>query len=99
MTTMKKTCLLFKSKCEGMRGIDIHSHETRGRENYRTGRHRTVVNERLLSQAGVHLVNKLPNSIRSALMPKAFKLRLKQSLIANAFYSSDEFMAHNWETS
>ncbi len=29
-----ETCLLFKSKCDPIRGSDLHSYETRGRENY-----------------------------------------------------------------
>ncbi|KAG8252745.1 hypothetical protein J6590_050228 [Homalodisca vitripennis] len=32
-------------------GRDIHGYETRGRDNYPTGRHRTVVYEHLPSQA------------------------------------------------
>ncbi len=93
-----ETCLFFIGKCDLVRGIDIHSHETRGKENYRTARHRTVVHERLPSQAGVHFVNILPNSIKNAIMPKAFKTRLKTILITEAFYSIDEFMAYEWET-
>ncbi len=88
----------FKSKCNHIRGSDVHSYVTRGREDYRTGRHRTAVYEHLPSQAGVRFVNKLPNSIKNAPMPKAFKTRLKAALIQNAFYSIDEFMAYNWET-
>ncbi len=92
-----ETCTTFRLKCDLIRGSDIHTYETRGRENYRTGRHRTVVHERLPSQAGVQLVNRLPNSINSALEPKAYKTRLKTVLIAEAFYSTDEYMAHDWE--
>ncbi|KAG8292762.1 hypothetical protein J6590_031741, partial [Homalodisca vitripennis] len=77
---------------------DVHSYDTRGRNNYRTGRHRTVAYERLPSQAGVQFVNKLPNSIKNATMPKAFKTRLKTALISKAFYSTDEFMANDWGT-
>ena len=94
-----ESCLFFKSKGEPIRGTDVHSYETRDRESYRTGRHRTVAYERLPSQAGVRFVNKLPNSIKSAPMPQAFKTRLKRILMENAFYSIGEFMAHNWETS
>ncbi len=94
-----ETALFFKSKCNPIRGSDIHSYDTRGRDNYRSGRHRTVVFERLPSQAGARFVNKLPNSIKNAVMPKAFKSRLKTALISEAFYSTDEFMAHIWETS
>ncbi len=93
-----ETSLYFKSKCTPIRGSDIHFYETRGRDNYRTGRHRTVVSERLPSQSGVLFLNKLPNSIKNATMPKAFKTRLKAVLISNSFYSVDEFMAHSWET-
>ncbi|KAG8280739.1 hypothetical protein J6590_074526 [Homalodisca vitripennis] len=53
-------CML---KCTLTNGRDVHSYETRGRENYRTRRHRTVAHERLHSQAGVHLINILSNGI------------------------------------
>ncbi|KAG8294549.1 hypothetical protein J6590_088087 [Homalodisca vitripennis] len=83
------------SKCTLTRGRAIHGYETRGRDNYRTGRHRTLVYEHLPSQAGVHFINSLPNSITNA---KASKARLKRFLVSNAFYSIDEFLAFNWET-
>ncbi|KAG8270600.1 hypothetical protein J6590_082095 [Homalodisca vitripennis] len=51
------------------------------------------------SQLGVRIVNNLPNSIKCVPMLKAFKARPKTTLISHAFYSIDEFMAHNWETS
>ncbi|KAG8265399.1 hypothetical protein J6590_095575 [Homalodisca vitripennis] len=91
------TFIFFRSKCDHIRGSEIHSYETRGREDYRTGRHRTVVHKRLPSQVGVHLVNRLPNSIKSVPMLKAFKASLKKILIAEAFYNTDEFMTHDWE--
>ncbi|KAG8287031.1 hypothetical protein J6590_047008 [Homalodisca vitripennis] len=78
-------------------GQDIHMYETRGRANYRTGRHRTVVYERLPSQAGVQFLNRLPNSIKDAPTPKAFKTRLKRFLVSQAFYNAGEFLAFNWE--
>ncbi|KAG8337825.1 hypothetical protein J6590_015496 [Homalodisca vitripennis] len=80
------------------RGRDIHMYETRGRENYRTGRHRTVVCERLPSQAGVNFLNRLPNSIKTTPTPKAFKARLKRLLVSHAFYNADEFFEFDWET-
>ncbi|KAG8267055.1 hypothetical protein J6590_059096 [Homalodisca vitripennis] len=45
-----EVALYCRSKCVLMRGIDIHSYETRGRENYRGQQHRTVAFERLPSQ-------------------------------------------------
>ncbi|KAG8301734.1 hypothetical protein J6590_046862 [Homalodisca vitripennis] len=56
------------------RGRDIHEYETRDRDNYRSGMHRTVVYEHLPSQAGVHFINKLPNKIKNASTPKVLKL-------------------------
>ncbi|KAG8312710.1 hypothetical protein J6590_018350 [Homalodisca vitripennis] len=43
----------------------------------------------------LRIVNNLPNSIRSVPMMKAFKTLLKTTLTKHAFYSIDEFMAHN----
>ncbi|KAG8303131.1 hypothetical protein J6590_018595 [Homalodisca vitripennis] len=80
------------------RGRDIHMYETRGRANYRTGRQRTVVYERLPSQAGVHSLKRPPNSIKDASTPKALKTRLKRFLVSQAFYNAGEFLALDWET-
>ncbi|KAG8270146.1 hypothetical protein J6590_091459 [Homalodisca vitripennis] len=85
-------------KCTLTNGRDVHSYETKGRENYRTRRHRMVVHERLPSQA-VHLIGSLPNEILNSPTHKAFKSRLKRCLVPNAFYSVNEFKAYNWETS
>ncbi|KAG8306294.1 hypothetical protein J6590_050666 [Homalodisca vitripennis] len=93
-----ETTLFCVSKCALTRGQDIHMYETRGRANYRTGRHRTVVYERLPSQAGVHFLNRLPNSIKHAPTPKALKTRLKRFLVSQAFYNAGEFFAFDWET-
>ncbi|KAG8317807.1 hypothetical protein J6590_018200 [Homalodisca vitripennis] len=46
--------------------------------------------ERLPSQAGAQFVDKLPNFINSAAMPKAFKIRLKTALLSEAFYNTDD---------
>ncbi|KAG8268263.1 hypothetical protein J6590_032120 [Homalodisca vitripennis] len=48
--------------------------------------------------AGVHFVNKLPNSIKNARTPKVLKTRLKRFLVSQAFYNVDEFLAYDWET-
>ncbi|KAG8256082.1 hypothetical protein J6590_077103 [Homalodisca vitripennis] len=93
-----ETTLFCISKCALNRGQDIHMYETRGRANYRTGRHRTVVYERLPAQAGVHFLNRLPDSIKDAPTPKALKTRLKRLLVSQAFYNASEFLAFDWET-
>lgn len=93
-----ETSLRFLSKCATIRGRDIHVYPTRGRDNYRTGQHRTVVHERLPSQAGVHLVNNLPNSIKDAPALGLLKHRLKYFLTYRPFYSVAEFLSKTWET-
>ncbi|KAG8319861.1 hypothetical protein J6590_082671 [Homalodisca vitripennis] len=91
--------LFCKSKCALTRGRDVHEYETRGRDNYRTGRHRTVVYEHLPSQAGVRFINSLPDSMKNVQSPKALKTRLKRFLASKAFYSVDELLNYSWETS
>ncbi|KAG8337957.1 hypothetical protein J6590_012508 [Homalodisca vitripennis] len=72
-------------------GRDIHSYETRGRDSYRTGKHRTVVYEHLPSQAGVHFIDKLPNWIKHVKTPKALKTRLKRFWHHKRFMMSTSF--------
>ncbi|KAG8251808.1 hypothetical protein J6590_071847 [Homalodisca vitripennis] len=91
-----ETTLFCMSKCALTRGQDIHMYETRGRANYRTGRHRTVVWEHLPSEAV--FLNRLSNSIKDAPTPKALKTRLKRFLVTQAFYNTGEFLAFDWKT-
>lgn len=70
-----------------LRGTSVHAYETRGMDDYWTGRHRTVTFENVPSQTGVRFLNKLPNSVKSATLPKAFKTLHKYALIAEAFYN------------
>ncbi|KAG8312826.1 hypothetical protein J6590_016012 [Homalodisca vitripennis] len=55
---------VFKSKCETIRGSDIHPYATKGRDDFRSVRHRT---------AGVRFVNKLPSSSKIDSMLRSFK--------------------------
>lgn len=57
-----------------------------------------MVHERLPSQAGVNFVNKSPNVIKSAAMPKPFKTCLVSALIFETFYSPDVLMTHTFRT-
>lgn len=93
-----QTIMFFLSKCVLTRGQDIHTYETRGRGNYRMGQHRTVVHERLPSQAGVMFVNSLPDRIKSIPTAQALRTELKRVLVSRAFYSVGEFVACQWET-
>lgn len=59
-TYILETRILFKDNFYNIRGSNINCNKTRRRENFRTVRHVIVLQERLLSQAGISLV-KLPN--------------------------------------
>lgn len=58
---------------------------------------RAVVHERLDSQTGVHLVNRLANSMKNAVVPEAIKTRPETIILSQAFYNTDEFMEFNWD--
>lgn len=60
--------VFFKSKSGSnhwVGHIRLFAYATRDRDNYQTGRHRSVVFERFPSQAGAQFLNKLTNSIKS----------------------------------
>ncbi|KAG8264587.1 hypothetical protein J6590_008526 [Homalodisca vitripennis] len=71
-------------------------YETRDRANYRNGRHRTVVYERLPSPKCAQFLDKLPNSIKDAPTSKALKTRLKRFLVSQAFYAIDWPLYSKW---
>ncbi|KAG8258828.1 hypothetical protein J6590_024142 [Homalodisca vitripennis] len=75
-----ETSLFCWSKCALIRGRDIHGYETRCRDNYRTGRHRTVVYEHLPSQAGIHFINSFPNFKNAQSSPQPCEKQLIRQL-------------------
>lgn len=62
------------------------------RDNCRTWRHGTAVHDRFPSQAGVNVVNKLPNLINSTAKLKALKTFIESAMIFEELHSTDEFM-------
>ncbi|KAG8296812.1 hypothetical protein J6590_048887 [Homalodisca vitripennis] len=87
-----------KSKCDLVRGGDVHQYGTRGRDNFRTSQYRLTLSQHLPQQVGVRLINKLPESIKNSNNQNQLKTRLKCLLVSKAFYSVDEFMTSRWET-
>lgn len=83
-----------KALCALVQGRDIHQYETRGRDGYRTPRHRTTAFEHLPGQAGVTFINRLPEDIKSSNDVLRFKAHLKRRVVYGAFYSVDESMAN-----
>ncbi|KAG8260603.1 hypothetical protein J6590_093280, partial [Homalodisca vitripennis] len=66
--------LYCRFRCELVRGSDVHRYDTRGGDSYRMQHHRTLASEQLPSQAGVRLINNLPESI-NVNNPTLFKAR------------------------
>ncbi|KAG8270053.1 hypothetical protein J6590_093715 [Homalodisca vitripennis] len=66
--------LYFRSKCNLVQGGDVHQYGTRGRDNFRVQQHRTATFERLPSEVGVKLINKLPEEIKQLNDQKNLKL-------------------------
>lgn len=62
------------------------------------GRHRAVAFERLPSQAEVCFHNSLPNCIKDAPTPLAFKTKLKIALVSKEFYRFGDFLEHRCVT-
>jgi hypothetical protein len=87
--------LYCKFKCDPIQGIEVHNYNTRSRTMYRTAQHRLAMMTRLPSQAGVSILNKVPEGIRFENCQSKFKSKLRRFLVSNVFYSVDEFMSHN----
>lgn len=62
------------------------------------GRHRTVAFERLPSQAEVCFYNSLPNCIKNAPTPLAFKIKLKIALVSKDFHRFGDILELRWVT-
>ncbi|KAG8316186.1 hypothetical protein J6590_057383 [Homalodisca vitripennis] len=89
--------LYCRSKCNLVQGRDVHQYGSRGRDNFRVQQHRTAAFERLPSEVGVKLINKLPEEIKQLNGQKKFKTRLRHLLVSRVFYSVDEFMESRWD--
>ena len=87
-----EVALYCRFHCKLVQGRDIHQYGTRGGDIFRVQQHRTVAFERLPSQIGIKLINKLPHEIKQINNHKVFKDRLKQYLVLQVFYSVDEFL-------
>jgi exonuclease III len=87
-----------KLKCDLVQGRDVHQYITRGRDNYRVQQHRLTVTHHLPEQIGVSLINSLPDEIKQINSFSIFKNRLKRLLVANSYYSIQEFFDNRLET-
>ena len=89
-----ETILFSRFKCLLSRGTDIHSYNTRYNEFFRPSQHRLNLFQNLPAEAGINLLNCLPEHLKIEENPKLFKLKLKNLLVTNSFYSAGEFMEY-----
>jgi len=75
-----------------LQGCDFHNYNTRQRSLFRTENHRLKLHETLPFQAGVKLINRLPDNIKNVHNLRLFKIKLKQYLLNKSYYSVEEFM-------
>lgn len=70
---------------------DIHNHNTRFRNSYKSMYLRLSHSHDAVGYYGTHFYNRLPTCIRS-LPDNTFRHQVKQLLIKNAFYSIPEYL-------
>ena len=87
-----ETIVFCRLKCDLVRGRDVHEHNTRGRDDPRIAQHRLKIHENLPSQAGVRLMSRLPDNIKSQNNTLSFKRNLKRYLEDHCFYTVEEWM-------
>ena len=87
-----ETILFCLGKCPLIKGSDIHNHYTRSNAVMRNNQHRLNIYNKLPSQAGVTLYNKLPDYIKNSASWKLFKVNLINYLLSTVYYSVEEFM-------
>lgn len=90
-------CLLFVHGRKGQlpRHSDVHTYATRSRDNYVPPRHRLEKTKNTFLFLGTKVYNHLPAEVKSQ-PPNQFKKKLKKYLCDNAFYSIEEFLAHDY---
>lgn len=71
-----------------LRNGDSHVYNTRGRNNLIIPQHRLAYTNK--SMFGIHIFNSLPDDIQQAPL-NIFQRKIKSHLLANAYYSIDEF--------
>jgi len=55
-----EVALYCKFKCDLIQGVEVHNYNTRSRTLFRTDQHRLGMTARLPSQAGVLILNRIP---------------------------------------
>lgn len=78
----------FKRQC------DVHSYNTRNKENFIVKKHNKEKYKKCTSYSGVKFINYLPNGIRSENNFVKFKNKLKDYLINFPIYCMDDFYSN-----
>lgn len=82
--------LIVKSMPNLSLNSDLHSHNTRRRNDLHVPRARTTLNQHGPVPQGIRMLNALPTEIKSVSDPKKFKSDLKSFLLGKLYYCVDE---------
>ena len=82
-------CAIHKNRTDYVLNSDCHEHNTRGADLIRPPRYRLSRSYRV--KLDVNLYNLIPSGIKM-LDHSAFRVRLKQFLLSNAFYSVRKYV-------
>jgi hypothetical protein len=88
-------CFLKKNKIYTTLYSDVHSYNTVHKHNLYVQPCNTSRCKKSVTNMGIKICNNLPSEIKTTQNFKAFKLKLKNYLLLNAFYSLKEFFLIN----
>ena len=72
---------------------ELHNYKTCQKSDFHTQYCRTNLYKSSYENAGIKLLNKLPDTIKRIKKPREFKRRLQHFLMQHVFYSVDEYMS------
>jgi len=93
-----ETIMFCLKKINLVANSDVHDYDTRNSNQYRLQYCRLEIFQKMPSQAGIKLFNKLPEHLKIIQHLNTFKTSLKNFFIQHAFYSVGEFMDHTHST-
>ena len=85
-------CFLKKHQGNVKQNLEIHRHNTRKKYDLHTRHCSTVLYQKSVTNMGIKLFNKLPIQINQLDDYRGFKREVKNFLLCNSFYTTEEFL-------
>lgn len=89
---IETVCMMLKFPDSLFTFNEVHSHNTRGNNNFILDLHRTSRYEKKVSYIGRKFFNHLPEELKKKRHQKKFKLELKTFFEEKEYYSAEDFM-------